>query len=128
MKTDVYSASKILTLITSSNGTTTRTGSAVNVSKYQGIAKVVLPVTSLIGGGTITLSIEQSQDGSTGWTQVIAYDPVTSSAENRYEYRLDIRGLAPFIRAVSTVGGTVSSTNYGAFILLPRPSSEPANV
>lgn len=120
---DVHSNSVAKALLSYSTTTSNRTGTGMQISDYQGIAKVILSVGAL--NGTVTLSISHSDTSGGTYTNVATYASV-NTANSETENILDIRGLKPFIRATTAVGG-ISSTDYGVIIILPRPSSEPVN-
>lgn len=127
MKNDAHAASKVLQLLVPSTVTTLRTGAAIDVSKYHGIAKIMAQCSSLVGGGSITISIEDSDDGSTGWVTRATFNSFSAGSSSIVnQYVLDLRGLKKFIRAIGTPNGTVSSTNYGVNGLFPRLANFPS--
>lgn len=121
---DVSSISRCLLLLSYGTSTSSRTGTDINISKYQGIAKVHLSIGALTGTPQISWRIEHSETGSSNWNTVVTY-PTVTTPNVEVEQLLDIRGLRPFIRGVTICAG-ITATNYGMFIHLPRPSNEPA--
>ncbi len=95
------------------------------------VGRVVLMLTVGNRGGsspTLDVTIEQSADGSTGWTAVPggAFAQITGT-EGFEKLPLDVDQLQPFFRFVSVVGGSGGVT-WTAFIhsvagtnLLPPP-------
>lgn len=119
--------------VRSANGTVN--GTAVDMAGTRNNFRVAMMVVlaGAVTDGTHTVSLEESADGTTGWTAVDAANregtfPAITSASPNSIYRVGYSGNKRFIRASITtsgapgtpVGGTVS-----AVILLAQGSGRP---
>jgi hypothetical protein len=108
--------------------TTTTNGSAVDVSSYEGVGLVLLTSTAEASTGTMDLTIQDSDDGSTNWNNVTlldgAFTQVTNSGASQQSRRIDLSATKKFIRAVQTIGGGSPSASSGvALLAMPKVAS-----
>ena len=101
--------------------TATTNGAAVDVTDYEGVGLVLLTSTAEASTGTMDLSLQDSDDGSTNFNTITpldgAWTQVTNAGTSQQARRYDISGCKKFIRAVQTVGGgSPSATASVSFI------------
>lgn len=127
IKSDVTVA---VSLPPASRTAATANGTAVNLRNYHA-ASVVFSTGSL-GGGTATPTIEESADGSTGWTAIAAGRLNGTLAAIAADTVLvigltDIAGITKsFVRPVITVAGG-SGTLCSAYVIRGEPQHGPAS-
>lgn len=102
--------------------TATFTGTAVNVKAYEGQGKVILH--GLRTTGDLAVTIEESADGSTGWTtcttDVFAGFTAVAAGTTFLQYgNLNLSKVKAFIRVVGTASNTPSHT-YGVTLTGPE--------
>jgi hypothetical protein len=110
--------------------TTTTNGTAVDTLGFND-GMVVLEVGAVSGTTpTMTVTIEESADGATGWTATgLSFTQVTA-ANNTQVLRLAELNVVRrrFVRAVATIGGTTPSFTFGCEVLLgDRAIGNPIN-
>jgi hypothetical protein len=95
------------------NVATTNSGSAVDVSTYQGNVKIVIFESGVIGldtAATVTNLIEESSTGTSAWSTVaaVATTVVTTNASNlaMQSFNVDSDSLKKYIRLTSICAGT----------------------
>ena len=70
---------------------------------------VMIHVTALTGTGpTLLVQIQQSADGSTGWTTITGADSASITAVGNSV--TNARLTMPYVRVIATVGGTATPT------------------
>jgi hypothetical protein len=126
----VYDAIKAVFSIRPQSATSNVNGSAVDTSGYNSAA-VVLEVGAVSGTNpTLSVKIQESADGSTGWTDVdgAVFTQVTS-ANNSQILRVEGLGTSRqrYLRAVATLGGTSPNFTFAVEFLLGRAYKEPVN-
>lgn len=109
-------------LVPVANRTATLTGAALNIKKYDGIGKIALH--GLRATGTLTPTIEESADGSTGWavcsTDVFAgFTAITAGTDFFEAVNINVSKAKGFIRLVGTAASTPDHT-YGATFVAPE--------
>src|SRR3954454_4863143 len=97
-----------ITVLPSTVATTSATGPAVPSGAYNTLRLVV--ATTAVSGTTpsMTVTIETSADGSTGWTSVGAFAAVTTVTT----VRKVVSGLDRFVRANYAITGTTPSFTF----------------
>ena len=90
---------------------TNTNGSAVDVQAYIKEATLALVSTAGTGGGTATVKLQDSDNGSTGWADVSGYAfTAVAAAAVMSRIKVDLRAVKRYIRAVVTISGTWSGT------------------
>lgn len=84
----------------------------VDVTAYEGLAKVVLDSSAGGSGATDDVVIQESADGSTGWAALAqgntsAFTQVGNAASTQV-INIDLDKCKAFLRIAETVGGTAS--------------------
>lgn len=126
----VYDAIKAVFSLRPQVATTSVNGSAVDTKGYNSAA-VLLEVGAVSGTSpTLNVKIQESTDGSTGWTDIpgAAFTQVTA-ADNSQILRVEGIGTSRkrYLRAVATIAGTSPSFTLAAVVLLGRAYKEPVN-
>lgn len=122
----VYDAIKSVFMLRPQAATSTQTGSAIDTLGYNS-ASVALEVGAVSGTSpTLDVAIEESADGSTGWTNVASFTQVTASNNSQVK-RVDGLGTSRkrYLRAVATIAGTSPSFALSVNILVGRAFKEP---
>jgi hypothetical protein len=126
----VYDAIKAVFSIRPQSATSNVNGSAVDTSGYNSAA-VVLEVGAVSGTNpTLNVKIQESADGSTGWTDVAgAVFTQVTAANNSQIIRVEGLGTSRqrYLRAVATLGGTSPNFTFAVEFLLGRAYKEPVN-
>lgn len=121
--------SSAVTIAPAANRTATTTGSAVDLAGYRSAAALVQYGT--VTDGTWTATIEDSDDGSTGWatvTDISGSFTARTSANDETVEEVAYLGSKRYIRVVVTE--TVASTTgalFNALIVRGDPISKPAS-
>ena len=128
----IYDAIKFLVSLVPSILTTSMNGDAVDT---QGFGSAVLTVSvgdldTSSGDETYVFSVEESNDGLTGWTPIT--DASVDATEDNEVKLIRLEGLNTgsrkrYLRAVVTVGGTTPSIPCSAVFALGRAYNEPIN-
>lgn len=120
--------SAAVTIAPAANRTATTTGSAVDLAGFR--SAVALVQFGTVTDGTWTATIEDSDDGSTGWTTVTdlsgAFVARTSANDETVE-EVAYLGTKRYIRVVVTE--TVASTTgalFNALVVRGAPITKPA--
>lgn len=131
MLQDIVSGMTVVTsLVPASRTAGAANGTAVGLTNY-GSAAVVFSVGAL-GGGTATPTIEESDDGSTGWAAIPAGRlngtlAAVGDGEELVIGLTDITGITKkFVRPVITVAGG-SGTLCSAYVVRSNPAHAPAS-
>src|SRR3712207_256173 len=104
-------------------------GAAVDLLSY-GSAMVLVPFGTWTDG-THTPKIQESDNGTSGWTDVAAADrvgafaAVSSGAGSNTVQRQSYIGGKRYVRAVITVSGGTTGAVAGAMVLRGHPASAP---
>ena len=108
------------TLLKSQAVAGTVNGPAVDLRSYRGNVMLLLNCAAATAGSSPTFDckVQESTDGSTGWTDVsgATFTQVTTT-DSRQALSLDPDTVKPYIRLVTTIGGT-SSPSFPAGALL----------
>jgi hypothetical protein len=102
------------------------TGPAIDRQKAQRVT-IIVTTGAIVGSGDFGVTLQESADGSTGWTDVAAADrqtnaPATLLASS--SYKLGYLGNKPFVRlSLTKAGGT--SIAAGAVAVLGSTASRP---
>jgi hypothetical protein len=115
---DLTAELAILQLIPLQAGTGTITGPAVAVNTLN-TGDLDLASLNVIGGssyGTITVQLQQSANGTSGWANIpttaqmpnTAFPVVSAALTSPSVIPIDPRAIGPYIRAVATVAGGVT--------------------
>lgn len=82
-------------------------GSAIDVSEYDDNVAVLLNASAGTGNMTLDVKLQQSANGSTGWTDIsgAAFSQVTTSASSQM-ISFNPAYTSKYVRAVVDVGGT----------------------
>ena len=97
--------------------TSTVTTSAVDLMGYIGKVAVIQQV-GTVSGTTPTLDgkIQDSADGSTGWTDISVTATQVTAADNQQVLSVDTRVARRYIRYVGTIAGTTPSFTMGVLL------------
>lgn len=99
--------------------TSTVTSSAVDVRGYKG-GLVVEQLVGAVSGTSPTLDgkLQESADGSTGWTDIsgATFTQVTAS-DSFQKIGVDVRQTRGYVRYVGTIAGTTPSFTMGVVLL-----------
>lgn len=122
----VYDAIKSVFMLRPQAATSTQTGAAIDTLGYNS-ASAALEV-GAVSGTTPTLdaTIQESADGSTGWTTIETYTQVTASNNSQVK-RIEGLGTSRkrYLRTVATIAGTSPSFALAINLLLGRAYKEP---
>ena len=128
----IYDAIKFLVSLVPSSLSTSTNGDVVDT---QGFGSAVLTVSAgdidtSSGNETYVFSVEESEDGSTGWSPIA--DASAEVTEDNEVKLIRLEGLNTgsrkrYLRAVLTVGGTTPSIPCSAVFALGRAYNEPVN-
>lgn len=111
-----YDTTTIETLLDATSRSVTTTGDAVDIAAFNRDLTVILFSEAGVGGGSNTVKIQESANGSTGWTDVAdGAFTATAAAAQFQRMRLATRAVKRYIRAVGTVSGTWAGC-YGVFV------------
>jgi hypothetical protein len=109
---DVFGPTNRIGLAGTAARTATGQGSAVDVRQLIGHARFTLDCAAGTGTSpTLTVNIQDSADGSTGWATVASFTQVTTTASTQ-DRALDVRSTRGFLRAQWTIGGTSPSFTF----------------
>lgn len=87
--------------------TATGNGAAVNVGDYQGLALLVLNA-GPTNAGTNTITLQHSDNGSTGWENTGDAFAAVSTSASYQEIQINADKLRRFVRVVDTLAGASS--------------------
>jgi phage gp36-like protein len=96
------------TLAASSVQTTSGTGAAVDLSTRDRLLRQTLAVSSATANSTLTVRLESSADGATGWKQFGAFTPATTTGAERLSFVSPER----YVRAAWTITGGAPSFTF----------------
>ena len=109
--------------------TSTTNGSAVDTKGYtDGMVQILAGTIDVSSGNeTYAFSVEQSDDGSTGWTAVSGLTNTVTANNQAKEIRLAELNVAlkRYLRVVATLGGTTPSFAGACAIVLGNPLQAP---
>ncbi len=127
----IYDAIKFLVSLVPATRTASGNGTAVDTMGYSTAALVVQAgdIDTADGNETYAFSVEESDDGSTGWAAVSGAS-TTITADNQTKL-VRVEGLGTsrkrYLRAVATLAGTTPSAPSTAIFALGRAYREPVN-
>lgn len=128
----VYDAIKFLVTLTPNARTASEDGSAIDTTGFGSAALVISAgsVDTADGDESYVFHIEESEDGSTGWTPIADTEVEITETDEVQLVRLE--GLntgsrKPYLRASLVIGGTTPSIACSAVFALGRPYNEPVN-
>lgn len=116
---------------TLTNGTTN--GSAVDRGVNGGMQSAVLVVvTGTVTDGSHAVTVQESDDGSTGWGAVAAAQlqgslPTAGSSDDNTVFEVGVRSTKRYVRAVVTTSGATSGGLVGAYFALGAPRVSPVS-
>lgn len=119
---DINAKAKTVTILAPQVGTATTTGTGIDCTRFDGIAKATQSVGAMSGAGQTIDTVVQHSATVGGTYVTIATFPqvvVASGANTTADIPVDLRGLNGFIRAVATIGGTI--TTNGICVTLACP-------
>jgi hypothetical protein len=108
-------------------------GTAVDRAANGGMQEcVVLVCTGTLTDGAIAVTVEESDDGSTGWTAVPAAQlqgtlPTTAATDDNTVYEIGVRSTKRYIRVVGTTSGATSGGSFSAAVVLGAPRFSPVS-
>jgi hypothetical protein len=111
----------------------TANGVAVDRMVNGGMQDAVLVVsTGTITDGSHAVSLEDSDDGSTGWAAVAAAQlqgslPTIAATDDDTVFEIGVRSTRRFVRAVVVTTGATSGGVFGAAVALGRPRFAPVS-
>lgn len=119
---NLHDATSLVALAPQLVRTSTLTGAAVDVSKFEGEMKIIQDAGAASAGTAPTLNgkIQDSADGSTDWQDVAGatFTEVTDAAASLQSIGIQANAVRKFIRYVGTIGGTSTPTfPFGASIV-----------
>lgn len=93
---------------------------------------VVLVTTGTITDGSHALTVEDSADGSTGWTAVSASQlqgsaPTVVAANDDTAFQFGVRATRRFLRVVAVTTGATTGGVFGVGFLLGKPRFGPVS-
>ena len=100
---------------------TTANGAAVDCKDYQ--KALVVALIGAIGSGSVVVQIQESADGSTGWTNVTSATMTTTTQNTTHYGSIDQKQRKRYLRASITTTGTSSA---GVAILACQKSPAPS--
>ncbi|MFD5425214.1 hypothetical protein [Streptomyces sp. NPDC127084] len=91
---------------------------------------VVLVSTGTITDGSHAVTVEDSDDGSTGWTTVAAAQlqgsaPTVVAASDDTVFEFGVRSTRRFLRVVAVTSGATTGGLFSAGVLLGKPRFAP---
>ena len=117
---DLFEELTILKLLPLQVGTGTITGAAKLVSQLDtgDLDAASLNVVGIAGTGTVTVQLQESLNGTSGWVNIpttalmpnTAFPAVAANLTGPSLIPIDPRAIGPYIRAVSTVSGITGFT------------------
>lgn len=109
--------------------TTSTTGAAINLLDYEGTAALVLDSAAATAGTnpTLDVTLEESDDGSTGWVAVPAtayaeageFAQVTSTASQQIRH-FNVSDRKQYVREKHVIGGTATPSFVHSLNLLAK--------
>jgi len=100
--------------------TATANGSAVNMGPFQDMTFQAVVPSAAGTSPTLDITIQHSANGTSGWTTFYTFDQITAAGV--YYGQVSNDGDKPYVRAVSTVGGT--SPVFGNVTIAPAVGGE----
>lgn len=112
------------------NGTANGVAVDTNINRQSFRVAMLLVYAGAITDGTHTASVEDSVNGSTGWTAVPAErleGPALAALATgaRQERGIVLDPTRPFLRAVAVTSGATTGGVFGADIQLAQPAQTP---
>lgn len=114
------------------NAVTNSTACGLNFNTQRFRTVMLVFLTGTITDGSLALTVEESADGTTGWTAIPAArfeGAVTAVAltddDKVYEYGVIPDSSKPFLRAVATQTTATTGGTFGAAFILGSPDSTP---
>lgn len=135
MRRSTYSNSTFVTsLAPAAARTTSANGTSVDrMQTLQAYRSAMLVVhAGTVTDGTHAVKVQESADGSTGWTDVAAGNlqgslPSLSSSADEAVTMVGVRPTKRYLRAVSTVSGATTGGVYAVSVVLGRPRFKPVS-
>lgn len=109
----------------------TANGTAVDRLVSGGTFDAVLVVTTgTITDGSHAVKAQESDDGSTGWTDVASENlqgslPTVVAANDDTVFEFGLRPTKRYLRAVATTTGSTTGGVFGCAFILGRPRTQP---
>lgn len=133
MRDTLYnSARAVLSLapaVIGANGASNGTAVHLGLNKQNFRVATVVALTGAWTDGAYAVSVEESANGTTGWTAVPAArlqgSASLSAANSVGEIGVIPDPLKPYLRAVVTASAVTTGATVGAIILLGMPGQEP---
>lgn len=124
---DVSSFVKPIQLLVPLTRTSTASGTAVDISKYEGIASAVISLgAALTTTETCIVTIETSDTSGGTFTVVATAPTLTGTSDNTViDLPVDLRSAKKWIRATATIAGTTPSFDIGVLLLVTQTQSLP---
>lgn len=113
-----------------SNGTVN--GAAVNLGAYGSESAIVAINTGTITDGSHAVSVQDSDDGSTGWANVAAgrltaIPPTITSADSNTLFEIGVVLAKGYIRVVIVTTGATTGGAISATVVAGEPGSTPVS-
>jgi len=106
--------STVKTLLKPQEITATATGPAVDTQRLDGVGKLILSAVAASAGTDPTLNVKLTECATSGGTYTdvtgAVFDEVTDAADSLQQIAIQLGGLKRYVKAVATVGGTVTPT------------------
>lgn len=112
-----------LAIATRTNGTVN--GTAVDAYGYR--TAMVVALSGTITDGSHALTLQDSDDGSTGWANVadVIGSVTLTSPDDNIVAELGGAQFRRYLRVVATTSGATTGGNFGALIVLGTPRRTP---
>lgn len=112
------------------NGTVN--GTAVNLGAYGAETAIVAINTGTITDGSHAVSVQDSDDGSTGWANIPAgrlssAPPTVTSADSNTLFEVGVTSVKAFMRVVIVTTGATSGGAISAVVVVGEPGATPVS-
>lgn len=141
MRDTLYSSLRavpsVAPVVINADGATAGTAVSLNLNRQNFRTAMLVVHSGVITDGTYAVTVEESADGTSGWTAV-STDPVdgrlmgslptldlSDSGAAVFEVGIIVNPAMPFLRAVVTAATTTVGGAIGALFLLGTPGQEP---
>lgn len=107
-------AATVIEALANAVRTATVNGSAIDVKDFDKRIGFILSSAIMTAGDTLDVKIQQSTDGSTGWTDVTGatFTQVTAAADAFETIFVDTEATQRYLRVVGTIAGASPSVAF----------------
>ena len=115
-----------------SGRTSTLTGSAVDLRKYEGVGQIILQCEAASAGTDPTMNVKIQESATSGgsYTDVsgAAFTEVTDAADSTQMIAIDLAACKGFVKVIGTIGGTSSPAfTFGVSMVANRKAGRNAS-